>query len=150
MSFSAGLTLVFLAFAVPLSVIDIRTMRIPIWITYAGYAAALVYLSVYGRQHLLNALTGAAVIFLLFLFLREITHKGLGFGDVRYSLLCGLYCGFPGILAGCALAALGGLLYFALFHIIKRNVPIRNVKIPFAPFMTAGSVTAALIVVRFF
>lgn len=150
MSFTAGSTLVFLAFALPLSVIDIRTMRIPAWMTYAGCAAALVYMSVYGRPHLLNALTGAAVIFLLFLFLREITHKGLGFGDVRYSLLCGLYCGFPGILAGCALAALGGLLYFALFHIIKRNIPIKNVKIPFAPFMTVGTVIAMRIILKYF
>jgi leader peptidase (prepilin peptidase) / N-methyltransferase len=149
MSFATILTLIYLAFAVPLSIIDIRTMRIPSWLTYAGCASVLVYTGVYGRMHLLNALTGAAVIFLLFFLIRELTHKGLGFGDVRYSLLCGLYSGFPGVLAGCALASFCGLLYFALFHIIKKNVPIKNVKIPFAPFMTAGSVVAALAVGKY-
>ena len=149
MSFFTVLTLIYLAFAVPLSIVDIRTMRIPSWLTYAGCAAVLVYIGVYGRMHLLNALTGAAVIFLLFFLLRELTHKGLGFGDVRYSLLCGLYSGFPSVLAGCALASLCGLLYFALFHTIKKNVPIKNVKIPFAPFMTAGTVIAALTAAKY-
>jgi leader peptidase (prepilin peptidase) / N-methyltransferase len=150
MSFSAALTLIFLVFAVPLSLIDIRTMHIPAWITYAGCAAILVYTVVCRRSYIVPGLTGAAVIFLLFLLLRELTHKGLGFGDVRYSLLCGLYCGFPGILAGCVLAALSGLVYFGLFHIIKRNVPIKTVKLPFAPFMTAGTVTAALAAAKYF
>jgi len=149
MNCTAALTLIYLAFAVPLSIIDIRTMRIPSWLTYAGCAGVLAYLCIFCRPHLLNALTGAAVIFLLFFLIRELTHKGLGFGDVRYSLLCGLYSGFPGVLAGCALASFCGLLYFALFHIIKRNVPIKNVKIPFAPFMTAGTVIAALTIGKF-
>jgi Type IV leader peptidase family. len=139
------LTLLFLAFAVPVSAEDIRTMHISSWLTYTGCAVLLAYLYIFAKAQLADRLAGAVLIFILFLLLRHTTHRGLGMGDVKFSLLCGLYCGVPGVFAGCALAAVGGLLYFAVFHILKRNIPIKSVKIPFAPFMTAGVVASVYV-----
>jgi len=120
MSFTYVLTLIYQAFAVPLSIVDMRTIRIPSWLTYIGCAAVLVYTG--GIRQ--NASSGRTYrrghCFPAFFLLREMTHEGLGFGDVRYSLLCGLYNGFPRVLAGCALATLCGYLSFALFYMLKK------------------------------
>ncbi|ULQ59092.1 A24 family peptidase [Brucepastera parasyntrophica] len=133
---------VFLAFAVPISVIDIRSYRIPDILSLPCFILLLIVYCVTAPSDLPLALLSSSVSAILFLLIR-VTTKGLGFGDVKYAAVVGLFCGFPYILAAFLAAALTGLIAaVVLIVFLKKD---RSVRIPFAPFLAAGAVAAHLV-----
>jgi prepilin signal peptidase PulO-like enzyme (type II secretory pathway) len=137
-----GATLVFLAFSVSISIIDIRSLRIPDILTFAGCACLLLYDILFAQASLVSSIIGALVIFTVFFLVRKITNDGLGFGDVKYSVLCGLYCGFPVILVAGALSAFFGLCWYGLLVMRNGKESIRRLRIPFAPFLSVAALCA--------
>lgn len=119
---------------------DFREHRLPNRLVFAALAgglsgfalASLVQRSWIPFSH---ALLGGALSGLLFLIIHII--GGMGMGDVKYSLVTGVYLGWLGweflwwgtfasfVLATCAV----------VFSVIRRQ---RMREIPFGPFMTVG------------
>ncbi len=92
-----------------------------------------------------RALGGAAVAFAFLYVLHIVQPRGMGFGDVRLSVILGLYLGWLGW-DHVALGLFGGFLFGAVVGILLMASGKRGRKqhIPFAPFLAAGTITAVL------
>jgi leader peptidase (prepilin peptidase)/N-methyltransferase len=93
----------------------------------------------------LRACLGGAIAFAFFFIVHIISPRGMGFGDVRLSLILGLYLAYLGWkeLAGGLFA---GFLYGAVIGVLLIALKIRSRKqhIPFGPFLAAGTMTFVL------
>jgi prepilin signal peptidase PulO-like enzyme (type II secretory pathway) len=141
---NATVTLIFLAFALPASVIDIRSYRIPDLLVFPCLAAVFIFLLNAQISVLPNRAAAALLSGLFFFIIRRCTG-GLGLGDVKFAMLVGLCCGLPWACAAFLVAALLGI---AFILIARRSGQARGNPIPFAPFLTAG-VIAAFVFSRF-
>lgn len=112
-----GVLIAMLALA---AVIDIRSYRIPNWLTASGIVFALVYnglAPVSPQQGFLWALEGMGIGFLLTLPLYVL--KTMGAGDVKLMAMVGAFVGMPAVLyTVLASFIVGGLaaIAYALWH----------------------------------
>ena len=133
----------FLAFLVALSVIDIRTKKIPNRLVYPATVAAALFIVVAdlaGGE--LNAVQGG-IGFLAYglglLIVALISPKGMGMGDVKLAALIGLVLGSLG-LRFVAVAAGVGILLGGVGAIVALVAGAsRKTGIPFGPFLAAGA-----------
>ena len=138
------------ASAVAISAIDIEHMRIPSAIVYmtAALGAPLLVLASAGTHRwsaLASAAIGGAVAFAVFFALFYAVPKGIGFGDVRFAGLCGAFLGWMGyreVIAGFLLSFIVAGVPAAVL-LAMRKVQ-RRTKIPFGPFLAAGTVITVL------
>lgn len=158
--------LYFVAVAVRLTVIDVRSHLLPNRIVFPSYAVAGVLLlaaailasfgdavtedaaaAVLFGVPGLGVVAGGAVLWLFYFVLRLIHPPGMGFGDVKLAGVLGLYLGYLGwshVFAGTFAAfLLGGL--WSLGILIARRGTLRSA-IPFGPFMLAGAAAAMAVV----
>ena len=104
------------------AVLDTRGRRIPNWLTYCGFALALVSrFAVGGFSGLRNGISGMAVgggvMFVLFLV------GGVGGGDVKLMAAVSAWAGMPQTLALlCAAAIAGGVLALAAMLFSRRVI----------------------------
>jgi len=140
---SLVLLILFMLFSIPVSVFDIRSMRIPNWIVFSGtvflFAVRYFYFKDSPVGMLINMLSGG----LMFYTIRFITKGKLGMGDVKFAALIALFTGFPLFFAAVAFSSITGLI-FALAGLSVGRIN-KTTKIPFVPFLTAGSIIACLI-----
>jgi prepilin signal peptidase PulO-like enzyme (type II secretory pathway) len=141
---NAAALLIFLAFALPASAIDIRSYRIPDLLVFPCLAMLFIFLLHSQIDLLPNRLAAALLSGLFFFIIRGFTG-GLGLGDVKFAALVGLCCGLPWACAAFLAAALTGI---AAFLVARRGGQKRGAPLPFAPFMTAGAI-AAFVLSRF-
>jgi prepilin signal peptidase PulO-like enzyme (type II secretory pathway) len=134
------LPLVFLAFALPISIIDVRSYRIPDALSLPCFIIILMYRA--AGTGLAGALIAALFSAALFYGVRRGT-KGLGLGDVKYAAVIGLFCGIPGIFSAFLFAALSALIAALCLPRFRSGPSPRP--IPFAPFLSAGAIFAYLI-----
>ena len=138
--FAAGLT--------GLTVIDLKTQRLPREVSYTVMtlgAPLLVIAALMDNEprRIYMALIGATISVAVMGALYIASRGGLGDGDVRLSPLLGMYLGWlnPGL-------ALVGLFYgFILGAVIGVLMMIigkagRQTQLPFGPFLAAGSIVA--------
>jgi prepilin signal peptidase PulO-like enzyme (type II secretory pathway) len=135
---SVTVLLIFLAFALPASMIDIRSYRIPNMLVFPCSAAIFIFLLVFQINLLPNRAAAALLSGLFFLIIRRVTH-GLGLGDVKFAMLIGLCCGLPWAYTAFLAAALTGI---AAFLMARRGETKKRAPLPFAPFLTAGVIAA--------
>ncbi|WP_284977669.1 prepilin peptidase [Arthrobacter sp. fls2-241-R2A-200] len=158
----AAACLYFLAMAVRLTVIDVRSHLLPNRIVFPSYAVAGALLlaaavvgffgGTDGTSRLgvalfgvpgLRVLAGGAALWLFYFVLRVIHPPGMGFGDVKLAGVLGLYLGYLGwnhvMAATFAAFLLGGLWSLAI--LAARRGTLRSA-IPFGPFMLAGAALA--------
>lgn len=135
--------ILFLLFSIPIVVYDMRTMRIPDIITYTGIVTMLCYRFACTRDELLIYIAAAVISVLLFIMVRVSSKRGLGWGDVKYSALCGLYAGPIAVFGGYILAS----VFAGIWYLIrKRQGKMASTSaFPFAPFMAAGTTIICLI-----
>lgn len=88
---------------------------------------------------LITALATGFFFFLLFLFTKG---RGMGFGDVKYSLVMGLLLGFPFIIPGLYVAFLTGTV-IALILLVLRKKTLKS-SVPFGPFLVIGTMSTLL------
>ncbi len=130
----------FLIFSIPACVIDIRQRRIPDWTVFLGLVV-LITLRFFSLRDSAERILLDMISGFLFLFgIRFLTKGKLGMGDVKFAALMGVFIGFPGLFVATGLASLLGLM-FALIGIYSGRIN-NNSKIPFAPFLTVGSIYA--------
>ena len=137
-----SLSIFFIIIAFILSYQDITTYHISLLILYVASALYLLLLFILNRKTVLNSCISALFICLLFMFIRKLTKGNLGLGDIKFSFLCGLYTGFPGIIVGCLFSSLLGILAYLVVKLIKRKVNIKTLRIPFIPFLSIGCIIA--------
>ncbi|HKY16253.1 MAG TPA: A24 family peptidase [Microthrixaceae bacterium] len=133
------------------SMVDIRLMLIPkrvVWVGLGvGLALILATTAWYeandrppGFESITDALIGAALYFGVLYAVWFVVPRGMGFGDVRLASVLGLYLGwiglvltFYGLLFGCAIGVVMGLIVRA----------VRKHKFfPFGPGMSLGALVA--------
>ena len=139
-------TAVWLLMAVRLSLIDIRTRTLPtrlIWATASVVWVLLAMASIVIGSHagLLSALIGAFAASSSLAVIHFAHPPSMGFGDVRFSVLNGLVCGWWGwqvALLGLAagfLAALPEALVVMARHGARTSRPL-------GPYLAAGTAAA--------
>ncbi|WP_138495656.1 prepilin peptidase [Paenibacillus pinistramenti] len=134
-----GLTgLLLVSLSVIITVSDLKYMRIPnqVLLFFLPPLVLLVLLAPNGPlwSHLLGAICGGVVIFVLALF------GGMGMGDAKLFALLGWVIGFKDtVLAFLLACALGSCVYGLLLLLgkVKRGQPV-----PFGPWLAAGALLA--------
>lgn len=139
------------AVGVTLSLVDLRSHRLPNALNLPSYpiaagllgAAALVGS---GSGSLARALLGGAASYLLYLALRLASPRGVGFGDVKLAGVLGMYGGWLGwsvwtlsLLTASLYAGAVGLVLLALGRAGLRS------RVAMGPCLVAGALTAALV-----
>lgn len=137
-------TIIYSFFAIPAAIVDFKTFKIPNILTYVGSIILLIFFILFDSTLIANYITSGMLSFFLFWGLRLITGNGLGFGDVKFSFLCGIYCGIPAIFYAYCISACTGLLYFAFLALKKKYY--YKAKIPFCPFLVIGSLLSSLFI----
>ncbi len=130
---------IYTGFLIPICWYDCTGFRIPDLLS-GGCFAAVLMLQLAGASSpgLPVLIASAAAPVLLLLLLRSFSRGSLGLGDVKLSASTGLL--LPGIawLPALSLSALTGLaVAVPLYAAGKIN---RNTRIPFAPFLGAGTI----------
>jgi len=137
--------------AVALTWIDAAVQRLPDVLTalaYAGTAGLLLLAAATGGHwpDLLRALLGGLALAAAFLALAVISRAAIGLGDAKLSASLGTmlaWSGWPalaaGVFAGFLLAAFYGL------GLLVSGRATRGQRIPFGPFMVAGTLLVLLI-----
>lgn len=132
------------------SYMDLRTMHISIIINYVGIGFCVVLYLLKSPKLFINNLLGSLILFLIFILVRLIAHKGLGWGDIHYSLFCGLVSGVPGFIFSAQMASFAGLLIFLIIKIRSGSKSIKEVRVPFVPMMFVGTCLGLLFSMIFY
>jgi leader peptidase (prepilin peptidase)/N-methyltransferase len=144
------------ALLLALSAIDIETLRLPDRLVLpsivVGLAVIAVASFVLDRPAAIGAaLTGAAMYFGV-LFLAHLIHpRGMGFGDVKFAILMGLFLGWPtdGWLSALVVVVWAMFVGFAGGAVIGLGILLvrgRSSPFPFGPFLAFGSAVIMLLV----
>ena len=138
------------AIGVALAFIDLDTKRLPDVLTLPSYAVALVLLGVAAAvdgtwDSLLRAVLGGLALGAFYFALWFVYPSGMGFGDVKFAGVLGIYLGW----ISWGTVALGAFTGFLLGGVVgafmlatKRAT--RKTGIPFGPFMILGALLAIL------
>jgi leader peptidase (prepilin peptidase)/N-methyltransferase len=143
--------LVLAAGLVALSLIDLDTYLLPNRIVYPLTVVVVALFGVaavvgHDATAFTRALVGGLAAFAVFLLLHLVSPRGMGFGDVKLSLVLGVSLGW---VSG-ALVFLGMFLAFLLGSVIGILLIVTKVRgrrdhVPFGPFLAAGTMVALLI-----
>jgi leader peptidase (prepilin peptidase)/N-methyltransferase len=136
---------------IALTLIDLRTHRLPREITYItlGLGGPMLLVSAFvsgDRERSLGLLLGAGGALLVMLLLYIVSKGGLGDGDVRLSPLLGAYLGW---ISPSALVS-GFLLSFFLGAVVGVLLMIfdsadRKTALPFGPFLAVGTLVTIVL-----
>jgi leader peptidase (prepilin peptidase) / N-methyltransferase len=143
--------LVFTAFLIALSAIDLDTFLLPKKLVWPAFGAGVVLLggaSVLqgdGRSAVEAAIGSAAAFGFLFA-IHFISPRGMGFGDVRLASVLGMHLGW--LMLG--QVAVGLFLAFAISSVvgiglIATGLRTRKDRVPFGPFLAAGSLLTVFV-----
>ena len=132
----SALVLVFLVSAIGVVLYDIKTMRIPNWLNYSTFAVLLLLRTLLLCGTLPVHLLAAACAAVLFALVRLLTKGGMGWGDVKYSAVCGLFAGPLAASLGFALSCLCAASVFAIRCLFGKK-PVDRA-FPFGPYMAGG------------
>jgi leader peptidase (prepilin peptidase)/N-methyltransferase len=143
--------LVLTAFLVALSGIDLDTFLLPKKLVWPSFFAGVVLLGgasllQHDTRSAAEAVIGAALAFGLLFLVHFVSPKGMGFGDVRLAAVLGLHLGWlklgqvgVGLFLSFALSAIVGIALIAL------GLKTRKDKVPFGPFLAAGTLLAVFV-----
>ena len=123
-----------------ISFFDLRTGRIPNFLTYGFFAAMLFYNIFKLPSKIPNHLLSALFFFIIFL-ITALATKGLGLGDVKLAAVMGYTSGLFKTSIILFFACLSGITIFLVLKVLKRE----HKQLPFAPFVTAGYIICEIL-----
>lgn len=136
--------------SIALTMIDIETHTLPNWIVLPSYVVGVVILGIASFTSgsltpLVRAVIAAALMWVAYLIIALSYPGGMGFGDVKFAGVIGLFLGYLGwsVLITGALAAFVLGAFFAIALLIKKSAD-RKSGIPFGPWMMVGAWVAVL------
>ncbi|GAA1101489.1 hypothetical protein GCM10009642_45060 [Nocardiopsis metallicus] len=143
-----------IALGVPLSVIDLRVMRLPDALVAPAYPVAVLLLTAAvllppvgpDLERGSQALVGMVLITVLYWLMWRVKPGGLGFGDVKLSGLTGLYAGWAAGPVGALVAAFWAFAVFSLvgLALLALRRITRAEPLPLGPFMLAATLATVL------
>lgn len=118
-----------------LSIADIHSRRIPVYILISGSLAALGY-QFFIKKSDVWLMAGGIGIGVLFLLVSAVTREGMGYGDSWTILILGSYLGVWKMIE----VLLTAFLFLGAAAVICLSVKkmSRKYKLPFIPFLAAG------------
>lgn len=142
--------LVAVAGLLALSAIDIDVQRVPVAVLYPTLGATAVLLAIAAGvddrwDDLVRAIVGAAIGFALLRLIHLASPRGMGYGDVRLAILCGLVLGWHGltyVIVGLYSAFVLGAVVGVIVIAAGRGKFGRA--IPFAPYLAAAAIYVSL------
>ncbi|WP_430866789.1 prepilin peptidase [Demequina aurantiaca] len=148
---STLLLLVFAYGGIILTAVDLDTMRLPnvlVGVLAIAAVASIILAAGFGDQwpDALRALIGAALLGLFYFVAWFFYPKGMGFGDVKLAPVVGAtlaFFGWPQLIVGGFFAFVWGAIAGVLVMIVSKRV--KQVKIPFGPWMFAGAWTGIIL-----
>ena len=139
---AAAAALVYLVPLTVIAVIDVRTMRAPNRYVYPLIALAVVLSLTLFHDDVAEALLGGVLAFAVLLVIAFFGRGRMGFGDVKYGLVCGITVGLHGTLPMLAFAILAGAAVAAVAVGFKLRT--RQDVVAFTPFLLLGVVFSLL------
>lgn len=130
----------FLLFAVPICIFDIREFRVPDLLSLGGIAAFLSLALLLPGGAPLAAAVECAVGFAVFWLINRFTKGRMGLGDAKLSALIAVAAGLRSWFLALFLASVTGILFFVALLGMRRAD--RGTRIPFAPFLSLGAAVA--------
>ena len=124
-------------FALPITLIDLRELRVPDILSIGGIAVVSFLDAFLFHVSPGSIILQAGIGFGLFWAISVLTQGKLGLGDAKYSAFIALSVGLHAWLATLAVASIAGLA--VALYLIKVHRAPRNMRIPFAPFLTLGA-----------
>lgn len=139
---------------IAVSVIDVRTYIVPTKIVWPAFGVSLVLsviaaLVAHHPRWLFGGLVGIVVLSGPLFAIWFIMPRGMGFGDVRLTVLLGWTLGFVSITGSWVTVAFMAALTLTMaavigivFGIVGLSVRGRNAKVPFGPSLVLGTLIA--------
>lgn len=141
--FSLVYLLLVISVLVTVFFIDLKYGIIPFKIVIFALAIITIrylFLSLTDTSYILNYFLSGIVVFSLFFLLFLVTRgRGIGFGDVVFSILMGYVLGFPKIILGVYIAFLTGA-FVSLILVLAKKKKLKGGIIPFGPFLVFGTI----------
>ena len=133
--------MVFTAFMVSMSGIDLRTQLLPDVLTlplmWLGLIAATDHLYIAAKPALIGAAVGYASLWSVWWLFKQLTGKeGMGHGDFKLLAAIGAWTGLRGILPTILIASLVGAIVGSIWLAVKGRD--RATPIPFGPYLAVG------------
>ena len=128
-------TVIFFAFLILIAWTDFKTLMIYDKILLPMALVGIFFDACNLLVNLQDAVLFSALGFILMFAVFKISHGGMGGGDVKFSAVLGIWLGekiFSAIFLASIIAAVFALVYF-----VKNRD--KKIKLPFAPFLSAGS-----------
>jgi len=135
----------FFGIAAPITVVDLRSLRIPGGLCIGGLAGLAFFDACLEPGGLAGDGFAAALAFALLAGVRSLT-AGLGRGDLKYGALVAFYAGLPYCFVAVASAAAAALMAFLALSARDRaqGPGTMPAALPFAPFLTFGALVAGI------
>lgn len=125
------------AWLLPMSIMDTKAKRVPVWMLWIGAVAALGVLLYEGISGELNGWQAYRALMpgVILLAVAAVTKKA-GLADGIILMLLGISMGYE----GCVAVSLGSLVMIALFSgiLLALHRVKKDTRIPFVPFLAAG------------
>jgi prepilin signal peptidase PulO-like enzyme (type II secretory pathway) len=109
-----------------------------------GIATVIAVKHLANNTNWIDTIIGGATGALAFFTAKHLTKGRLGTGDIWFSSLIGCSFGFWTWDIGLLFAAFVGILWVGILRISRPRSNIRDIRIPFAPFMFIGSIVTAI------
>ncbi|MBQ9494612.1 MAG: prepilin peptidase [Treponema sp.] len=123
------------AFCTLISMADIKTLLIPDRMLYPFWLLLVVIDIRWSYYAVPSRMAGALAMSLAFLAVRQF-YGGLGLGDVKLAFVLTYAVGFFSGIVAVFSASVLGLAYLAVARIAEKK---RMEKVPFAPFLSIGT-----------
>jgi len=131
--------IIFSCLLIVISFIDIEFRIIPNTIVLPFTAVGIVLNIIISPTNWWHPLVFSAGAFLFMLIIHFIYPKGMGMGDVKFSLMVGAYL-VKNVIVGLFIGFLAGSIY-GLYIILVRKKKLKQ-SIPFGPFISLGCIAA--------
>ena len=135
---------VFILFAIPIAIFDLREYRIPDLLTLGGILVFALLKLLWDKEPIWLVAAEGAVGFSVFWLIRFVTKGKMGLGDAKFSAMIAIAAGFFFWLVAMTIASIAGLITAVV--LIGRKKMTRSQRIPYAPFLSFGA--AATLVLR--
>ena len=123
------------------TVVDWKTFEIPSQFNIYLLILGILY-SLYDWTNILSHVIGAICVSLFLTLIFIVTQgNGIGFGDVKLMLTCGLIVGWKVIIVGFLL----GCIYAIVIHSLRMKITGEGHKLAFGPYLSAGVITSLFV-----
>lgn len=133
--------LIFTCFAIPASLIDIKRLKLPDYLTIPCFFAVIFTSIVMQRDIVLISIV-SSFFTLLFCFTIKKTTRGLGSGDIKLILSSAFITGFPGVLLMLIISTFVPIVLYTLLLTMHKY---KNKPFAFGPYITFGTILTKII-----